>query len=63
MPQIEVIIGHRGETTITTSGFAGAACRDATRRLEQALGQSTAEQLLPEFFQSADVQQPQQNGL
>ena len=35
---IEVIVSPKGETRITARGYAGPACKDATRAMEQALG-------------------------
>jgi hypothetical protein len=49
---IEITIGPRGETTVQTRGFSGPECRDASRFVEQALGQRTAEQVTAEFFQN-----------
>ena len=57
---IEVTITAKGETTVTTRGFAGSGCRDASRFIEQALGQRTGEQLTAEFHQTATVDQQQQ---
>ncbi|MEJ7636435.1 MAG: DUF2997 domain-containing protein [Singulisphaera sp.] len=37
-------------------GFSGGECRDASRFVETALGQRTAEQLKGEFYQSEPVQ-------
>jgi hypothetical protein len=48
---IEITIGPKGETTVQTKGFSGPECRDASRFVEQALGQRTAEQLTGEFYQ------------
>ena len=48
---IEITVSPEGATSIKTSGFAGGACRDATRDLERALGVSGRESLLPEYFQ------------
>ena len=39
---IEIIVSPNGETTVTTQGFAGHSCRDASKFIEQALGQRTA---------------------
>jgi hypothetical protein len=52
-PTIEVIVGPTGETTVKTSGFSGPACRDASRFVEQALGDKAEEVFTPEFFQPA----------
>jgi len=46
---IELTVTPEGETKIETRGFQGASCRDASRFLEQALGQRTNEQLTAEF--------------
>jgi len=50
---IEIIISADGQTRVETKGFTGSDCRTASRFLEQALGQTTSEQLKPEFHQSA----------
>jgi Protein of unknown function (DUF2997) len=56
---IRVIVNPRGET----KGFSGGECREASRFIEQALGQRVDERLTPEFYQeqSADhrIQQSQ----
>ncbi len=57
---IEVIITPRGETTVTTHGFAGANCRDASRFIEQALGQRIGERLTAEYHQAVESQHTQQ---
>lgn len=59
---IEIIVAPNGETRIETKGFTGAACRDASRLIEQALGERTAETLTAEFYAVQQVdQQRQQN--
>ena len=50
MKTITLIIAHDGRTKIETEGFTGQSCRDASKFIEQALGQKTAEQFKPEFF-------------
>ena len=40
---------RRQAAYLATKGFAGASCREASKALEQALGQSTSEQLTAEF--------------
>ena len=57
---IEIIVTPKGETTVTTRGFAGQSCRDASRFIEQALGQRLDEQLTAEFHQAQAVEQHQQ---
>ena len=54
---IEIIITPQGETTVQTQGFTGASCRDASKFLEEALGNRTGERLTGEFYQSASVAQ------
>ena len=61
MKIIEIIISPQGEARVQTKGFAGAACQEASRFLEQALGQRTKEQLTAEFHQSAATVQQQQH--
>jgi hypothetical protein len=54
---IEILVSPKGETTVQTRGFAGQSCRDASRFIEQALGQRTGEQLTAEFHSGQSVQQ------
>ena len=61
--KIELIVSPTGEVQLSTLGFTGPSCRDASRFLEQALGRSVAEQLTPEYHQqpitqSTELQQP-----
>ena len=60
MKTIEIIITAKGETAVTTKGFAGSSCRDASKFIEQALGQRTTETLTAEFHQAQPVEQQQQ---
>jgi hypothetical protein len=53
---IRVIVGPKGETKIETTGFSGGECREASRFIEQALGQPVSEQLTPEFYQAQSTQ-------
>ena len=55
MKTIEIIVSPKGETTVTTRGFAGSSCREASKFVEQALGQRTGEQLTAEFHQIQPV--------
>ena len=59
---IEIIVSPTGETTVNTKGFIGSSCQDASKFIEQALGQRTNERLTAEFHQAqpAGVQQQQQ---
>ena len=58
--KIEIIVSPSGETTLQTTGFIGQSCRDASKFIEQALGQRTSEQLTAEFHQPQSVEQQQQ---
>ena len=57
---IEIIVTPTGETTVQTRGFTGSSCRDASRFIEESLGQKTGERLTSEFYQMAPLEQHQQ---
>lgn len=50
---IEIIISPTGATTVATHGFTGAACQEASRFLEQALGARLSEQRTSAFYETA----------
>ena len=56
---IRVIVGPKGETRVETKGFSGGECREASRFLEQAIGQPVGEQLTAEFYQTQATEQQQ----
>ncbi len=60
---IEIIVSPTGETRLETKGFSGSSCRDASKLIEEALGQRSDEQLTPEFHttQSTGQQVRQQS--
>jgi hypothetical protein len=60
MKIVEIIVTPEGKTTVQTLGFIGPSCRDASRFIEQALGQRVAENLTAEFHQAVESQQTQQ---
>ena len=60
--KIEILISPQGETTVTTRGFAGAECQQASKFIEDALGKRTSEQLTAEFFQTTNQQQQMREG-
>ena len=62
MKIIEIIIAQNGQSRVETKGFTGAECRDASRFIEQAIGQQTNEVLKSEFHQAATAQQQIQQG-
>ena len=57
---IEIIISPNGETKLETRGFAGSGCQQASRFLEEALGQTADEQLTAEFHQGQEIRQANQ---
>ncbi len=61
--KIEIIVSPAGEPRVETRGFTGSSCRDASRFIEEALGQRTGEQLTSEFHQPQFVRQNQQQRL
>ena len=60
MKTIEITISPKGEAQVQTRGFTGSSCRDASRFIEQALGQCTGEKLTAEFHQVESVRQANQ---
>ena len=59
---IEMLVSPTGQVTVQTKGFTGASCKDASRFIEQALGQPSTEQLTAEFYQTQNVPHQQQQG-
>ena len=57
MKTIEIVISPTGETKVQTKGFTGNECRDASKFVEDALGQRTAEQLTAEFYHQQQTRQ------
>ena len=53
MKTIEILISPEGKTTVQTLGFIGPSCRDASRFIEEALGQRLVDQPTAEFYQQA----------
>ena len=58
---IQILISPQGNTTVTTRGFSGRDCQEASRFLEQALGQRTREQLTAEYHQPVASERQQRN--
>ena len=59
---IELIVLPTGQTTVQTKGFTGASCQDASRFIEQALGQQLNERLTGEYFLQQTEQPRLQEG-
>ena len=60
---IEITVSATGQTTVTTKGFGGPSCREASRAIEQALGKFQSETLTAEFHQATHEQAAQQQRL
>jgi hypothetical protein len=57
---IEIVVTPSGETTVQTNGFTGPSCRNASKFLEDALGQQSREQITPDFYQTTQAEIPNQ---
>ena len=57
MKTIEITVDPQGRTRVETKGFAGGSCREASRFVEEALGQKTAEQVTPAFYVTQEPRQ------
>jgi len=55
--KIEITVSPHGETSIETKGFAGASCQDASRFIENALGERLSDQPTTERYQVRRVQE------
>jgi len=42
---------------VQTKGFVGGTCRDASKLIEQALGQKAGELMTAEFYQTQSIDQ------
>jgi Protein of unknown function (DUF2997) len=51
MKIIEITVDPKGQIKVETRGFTGGECREASRFIEQALGQRIDEKLTSEFYQ------------
>ena len=54
---IEITVSPTGQTNVQTKGFIGGECREASRFVEEALGQRVSETLIAEFHQVTQQQQ------
>ncbi len=57
MKLIEIIVSPTDQTDVQTKGFSGGECREASKFVEEALGQRVSETLTAEFHQAAQQQQ------
>jgi hypothetical protein len=57
MKIIEITIDPKGQSKVETHGFTGGECREASKFIEQALGQRVDERLTAEFYQGQAIDQ------
>jgi len=57
MRTIEITVDPQGRTKVETKGFTGSSCREASRFVEEALGQKTAEQVTAGFYEAQENRQ------
>ena len=57
MRTIEITVDPQGRTRVETRGFTGGSCREASRFVEEALGQKTAEQVTAAFYVAQEPRQ------
>ena len=62
MKRIDIDIGPDGSIAIDVVGFSGPDCEEATRFLEEALGETASRQHKPEYRQRATTQRRQTLG-
>jgi hypothetical protein len=60
---IQIIIDATGQIRIETQGFAGSFCREASKRLEEALGIVESDKPTSELYQQATSQEATQQKL
>ena len=59
---IEVVVSPIGDISISAVGFKGAACEQATRALEEALGAVTERTKKPEYHATTTIKAKQRIG-
>lgn len=47
---IKIVITPDGETKLSVEGVAGASCKDLTRELEEALGETTKDTKTADYY-------------
>jgi hypothetical protein len=57
MKIIEITVDSKGQSKVETRGFTGGECREASKFIEQALGQRIDEKPTAEFYQTQSVDQ------
>ena len=54
---IEITVDAKGQSKVETRGFTGTECREASKFIEQSLGQNTDEKLTADFYQGQTTDQ------
>ena len=57
MKIIVITVDSKGQSKVETRGFTGSECREASKFIEQALGQKTAETLTAAFYEGQTTDQ------
>ncbi len=60
---IEITVQPDGQTIVETKGFTGSSCRDASKFIEQAMGNTVSEHLTAEFHELSLSEQRARNQL
>ncbi len=53
---IEITIDAEGKVTTRVKGGCGKSCKDATKAIREALGETVEDRALPEYYESAQDQ-------
>ena len=54
---IEITVDTKGQSKVESRGFTGGECREASKFIEQALGQRTDEKLTADLYQAQSSEQ------
>jgi len=60
---IEITVSPTGQTSVQTKGFTGTSCQEASRFVEQALGNRQSEERTAEYYQSEPACHSTQEGV
>jgi Protein of unknown function (DUF2997). len=62
MTSITIIVKPDGKTVVETTGYYGTSCKDASKFIEQALGQRQTETIKPEYYSTTNNMSEQAEG-
>lgn len=54
MEELEIVIDPDGSIQIQVKGIRGTRCREATQRVEEALGEVTERKYCPEYYEERE---------